>query len=54
MADVVISPKVGHIRWDEMGRVNELMAAGYNAGLKMIPEIRALIDSVHDKTQILA
>ena len=54
MADLVISPKVGHIRWDEMGRVNELIAAGYNAGLKMIPDIRALIDSVHDKAQMLA
>jgi NTE family protein len=54
MADLMIDPKVGHIRWDEVGRANELMAAGYNAGLKMIPDIRALIDSVHDKAQMLA
>jgi NTE family protein len=53
MADLIIDPKVGHIRWDEVRRANELMAAGYNAGLKMIPEIRALIDSVHDKMQML-
>lgn len=45
MSDIVISPKVGHIRWDEMGRADELMAAGYEAGLKSIPDIRALIDS---------
>jgi len=44
LADLVINPKVGHIRWDEMGRADELMAAGYEAALKMIPEIRALIE----------
>jgi hypothetical protein len=49
----VINPKVGHIRWDEMGRADELMAAGYEAGLKRIPDIRALIDSVY-KAQMLA
>jgi len=55
MADLVINPKVGHIRWDEMGRADELMAAGYEAALKRIPDIRALIDTVsHDKTQMLA
>ena len=50
MADIVINPKVGHIRWDEMGRADELMAAGYEAALKRIPDIRALIDTV-DKAQ---
>jgi NTE family protein len=44
MADLVINPKVGHIRWDEMGRADELMAAGYEAALQRIPEIRALIE----------
>src|SRR5689334_10139047 len=29
MSDLVISPKVGNIRWDEMGRADELMEAGY-------------------------
>jgi NTE family protein len=54
-SDLVINPKVGHIRWDEMGRAGELMAAGYEAGLEKIAEIRALIDSVDQgKTQILA
>jgi NTE family protein len=46
LADLVINPKVGHIRWDEMGRADELMTAGYEAALKRIPDIRALIDSV--------
>ncbi|HJP93543.1 MAG TPA: patatin-like phospholipase family protein [Pyrinomonadaceae bacterium] len=44
MADVVIKPQVGHIRWDEMGRSDELMAAGYAAGLESIPAIKTLID----------
>jgi NTE family protein len=49
MSDFVISPRIGHIRWDEMGRGAELMAAGYEAGIESIPEIRALIESVRDK-----
>ena len=44
LSDFVIRPKVGHIRWDEMGRADELIAAGYEAGLESIPQIRALID----------
>jgi len=49
MADLVISPKVGHIRWDEMGRADELIEAGYKVGLESISKVRALIDSVSDK-----
>jgi NTE family protein len=44
LSDYVIKPKVGHIRWDEMGRAEELIAAGYQAGLESVPEILALID----------
>jgi NTE family protein len=44
LSDLVIRPKVGHIRWDEMGRADELMTAGYEAGLESIPAIRELID----------
>lgn len=46
MSDLVISPRVGHIRWDEMGRAQELMDAGYKAGIESIPQVRALIESV--------
>ncbi len=46
ISDLVISPKVGHIRWDEMGRADELMDAGYKAGVESISKIRELIDSV--------
>jgi NTE family protein len=45
MSDLVVSPKVGHIRWDEMGRADELIAAGYEAGLTNIDKIREIIDS---------
>lgn len=43
-SDVIIKPKVGHIRWDEMGRAHELLKAGYEAGLEAVPEIRTLIE----------
>ncbi len=42
-ADVVITPKVGHIRWDEMGRGRELIAAGEQATRIAIDRIRALL-----------
>ena len=45
LSDYVIKPKVGHIRWDEMGRADELLTAGYEAGLESVPEILALIDA---------
>jgi len=44
-ADVVITPRVGHIRWDEMGRAKELIEAGYEAGLASIPQINAVIEA---------
>ncbi len=43
-SDLVIQPKVSNIRWDEMGRADELIAAGYEAALESIPRIRELID----------
>lgn len=43
-SDLVIKPRVGHIRWDEMGRADELITAGYEAGLESVPRILALID----------
>ncbi len=49
MSDFVISPKVGHIRWDRLGRVDELMDAGYEAGLESIAKIRELISSASTK-----
>ena len=43
-ADLVITPKVAHIRWDQVRRADELIKAGYQAGLESIPRIRALIE----------
>src|SRR5262249_29463862 len=42
-ADIVISPKVGHIRWDEMKRADELLAAGYQAALESMNRIKDLV-----------
>src|SRR5882724_2735482 len=44
-ADLVIKPRVGHIRWDEMARADELIAAGYQAGIESIPDILALLET---------
>lgn len=44
-ADLVIKPRVGHIRWDEMGRAEELMTAGYEAAVELLPEIKTRIEA---------
>lgn len=44
-ADFVITPQVGHIRWDEMGRAEELVAAGHAAAIESLPDIRMLIEA---------
>src|SRR6185369_4078459 len=51
MSDLVISPKVGHIRWDEMGRAEELMESGYKTGIESIPKIRELMET--ERAQML-
>ncbi|HEX8707369.1 MAG TPA: hypothetical protein VF723_03830, partial [Pyrinomonadaceae bacterium] len=43
-ADVVIRPKTGHIRWDEVGRVEELIAAGEQAARPTIERIKHLLE----------
>jgi NTE family protein len=52
-ADHVITPQVGHIRWDEMGRAEELIDAGYAAGNESISQIFELIESSSVKSAIL-
>lgn len=44
-ADLVIKPRVGHIRWDEISRAEELMAAGYDAAVTSMPEIKLRIEA---------
>lgn len=52
-ADHVITPQVGHIRWDEMGRAEEMMDAGYAAAKESISHILDLIESSSLKSAAL-
>lgn len=45
-ADVVIRPRTGHIRWDEMGRADELISLGEQAALSTIERIKHLIQPI--------
>ena len=42
-AEVAIIPKVGHIRWDEMNRADELIRAGEEAARAAVGEIKRLL-----------
>jgi NTE family protein len=42
-ADICIAPKVGHIRWDEMARADELIAAGAEATRAVLEQIKTLL-----------
>jgi len=42
LADVCISPAVGHLRWDEMGRAEEFIAAGIESARAALPAIKEL------------
>lgn len=44
-ADVVIAPKLGHLRPDELGKMDEFIKLGEEAALEKIDEIKALIES---------
>ena len=44
-ADVVLRPHVGHIRWDEMRRADELIRAGRDSALEAIGDIKRLLDA---------
>ena len=43
-ADVLIVPKVGHIRWDQTRRAKELVECGYQAGLEAIDTIKTTLE----------
>ncbi|HSQ23281.1 MAG TPA: patatin-like phospholipase family protein [Pyrinomonadaceae bacterium] len=43
-ADLMIAPKVGHIRWDQTRHSEELMKIGYEAGLAAIDDIKAMME----------
>ena len=42
-ADVLITPKVGHIRWDQTRRAEELLKIGYETALESMDKIIALM-----------
>jgi len=44
-ADVLVVPKVGHIRWDQTRRSKELVECGYRAGLAAVDGIKETIAS---------
>ena len=46
-ADLIIIPRVGHIRWDQTRRADELLKAGYDAGLESIARIKEAHRPVH-------
>jgi NTE family protein len=43
-ADLIITPRVGHIRWDETRRADEFLKIGYEAALESIDQIKKLIE----------
>jgi NTE family protein len=43
-ADLIITPKVGHIRWDETRRAEEFLKIGYEAALESIGQIKELVE----------
>jgi NTE family protein len=49
LADVVISPSVGHLRWDEMTRASEFIDAGVEAARAAIPAIKELLEPQPDE-----
>jgi NTE family protein len=44
LADVCVSPAVGHLRWDEMGRAEEFIEAGVAAARAALPAIKELLE----------
>jgi NTE family protein len=50
LADVVISPLVGHLRWDEMTRASEFIDAGVEAARAAIPAIKELLEPQPDES----
>src|ERR1043165_4650746 len=44
-AALLITPKVGHIRWDQTRRADELLQAGYDAAMASMERIKSLVQS---------
>lgn len=52
-ADILITPKVGHIRWDQTRRADELVKLGYEAALTSMNEIKSLVKRKPDAAPAL-
>jgi NTE family protein len=52
-SDLVIIPQIGHIRWDQVRRADELMDAGYAAAMEAMPNIFKLLESSSLKSAAL-
>ncbi|HWT02405.1 MAG TPA: patatin-like phospholipase family protein [Pyrinomonadaceae bacterium] len=47
-ADVVVMPKTGHIRWDEMQRADDLIQLGEQAARSCVERIKHLLEPVKE------
>ena len=52
-SDLLITPQIGHIRWDQLRRADELMEAGYAAAMESLPQIFELMESSSLKSVVL-
>lgn len=52
-ADVIVRPLVGHLRWDEMKRADEFIAAGAEATLSTIEAIKRVVQPLPPATHKL-
>jgi NTE family protein len=50
-ADVAIMPRIGHIRWDEVSRAEELIEAGAQATVSTIERINRLLIPAQEPTR---
>jgi NTE family protein len=53
-ADVLITPKVGHIRWDQTRRADELLRIGYETALQSMDKIKLLAQGRSRDASIVA
>jgi NTE family protein len=51
LADVVVSPPVGHLRWDELSRASEFIDAGIEAARAALPAIKELLEPQTEESQ---
>jgi len=50
VADCIISPRCGHVRWDEMTRAGDLLTAGEEAAREALPLLKQLLEPPQEVT----